>query len=336
MVKATTRSAFYVNAPHHRLRLEDRFLTRRDFLGRSGLGFGMLGLAAVLGPEILAAAPAGEAATSISPLSPRAPHFPARAKRVIHIFANGGPSHVDTFDPKPELARLHGQALPMDNLKTERRTGAAFQSPFKFKKYGQSGIEVSELFPKVAEHIDDMTVIRSMHADVPNHEPSLLLMNCGEARLPRPSVGSWITYGLGTVNQNLPGFISMCPGGYPIQETQNWQSGFLPGIYQGTYINTQHTEIEKLIEHIKNKFVSLDEQRQQLDLLRQLNEQHAQRRAQDSQLESRIQSFELAYRMQIDATDAFDIEKERQHIRELYGSGTQARQLRIARRLLER
>jgi hypothetical protein len=322
--------------PHHRLRLEDRFLTRRDFLGRSGLGFGMLGLAAVLGPEILAAAPAGDEAIGVSPLSPRAPQFPARAKRVIHIFANGGPSHVDTFDPKPALARLHGKPLPTDNLPTERRTGAAFQSPYSFKKYGQSGIEVSEIFPHVAEHIDDIAVVRSMHADVPNHEPSLLLMNCGEARLPRPSFGSWVTYGLGTLNQNLPGFITMCPGGYPIQESQNWQSAFLPGIYQGTYLNTQHQEIEKLIEYIRNPVVSTAEQRQQLDLLGQLNEQHSCRRAQDAQLEARIQSFELAYRMQMDATDAFDLTKEPAHIRERYGPGTQARQLLIARRLLER
>jgi hypothetical protein len=255
---------------------------------------------------------------------------------VIHIFANGGPSHVDTFDPKPALALLHGQALPMDNLKTERRTGAAFRSPFEFKKYGQSGIEVSELFARVAEHIDDIAVIRSMHADVPNHEPSLMLMNCGEARLPRPSMGSWVTYGLGTMNQNLPGFITMCPGGYPIQESQNWQSAFLPGIYQGNYLNTEHQEIEKLIEYIRNTASSRSEQRQQLDVLHRLNEAHARRRAQDGQMEARIESFELAYRMQMEATDAFDITKEPQHIHELYGPGTQARQLLIARRLLER
>jgi uncharacterized protein DUF1501 len=296
----------------------------------------MLGLANVLAPQHLEGAPSAEAVSSNSPLAPRAPHFPGKARRVIHIFANGGPSHVDTFDPKPALARLHGKALPMDNPATERRTGAAFKSPFGFKRYGQSGIEVSELFSHVAEHIDDIAVIRSMHADVPNHEPSLLLMNCGEARLPRPSMGSWLTYGLGTVNQNLPGFIAMCPGGYPIQESQNWQSASLPGIYQGTYINTQHQEIEKLIEHIKNKFISAAEQRQQLDLLRQLNEEHAQRRCQDAQLEARIQSFELAYRMQIDASDAFDITKEPEQIRNMYGPGTQARQLLIARRLLER
>ena len=298
----------------------------------------MLGLAQVLGPEIVRSGFAAQtdSGVNVTPLAPRSPHFPAKAKRIIHIFANGGPSHVDTFDPKPILEKLHGKPLPIDNLKTERRTGSAFKSPYTFKKYGQSGIEVSELFSNVAEHIDDICVIRSMHADVPNHEPSLLLMNCGEARLPRPSMGSWITYGLGSVNQNLPGFISMCPGGYPIQESQNWQSAFLPGIYQGTYINTQHEEIEKLIEHIKNKSISLVEQRQQLDLLRQLNEQFARRRAQDSQLEARVQSFELAYRMQMEASDAFDIMKEPEQVRQAYGTGTHARQLLIARRLVER
>src|ERR1051326_3159545 len=325
-----------MSAPHHKPRLEDRFLTRRDFLCKCGVGFGMIRLPNLLAPEVLNAALATRSAVGNSPLAPRAPHFPAKAQRIIHIFANGGPSHVDTFDPKPELARLHGHALPMDNLKTERRTGAAFQSPFKFTKYGRSGIEVRELFSKVAENLDDIAVIRSMHADVPNHEPSLLLMNCGEARLPRPSVGSWVSYGLGTLNQNLPGFITMCPGGYPIQESQNWQSAFLPGIYQGTYINTKHQEIEKLIEHIKNKFISVEEQRQQLDLLHALNDQHARRRAQDAQMEARVQSFELAYRMQMDASDAFDIEKEPRHVRDLYGTGTQARQLLVARRLLER
>ncbi len=325
-----------MNAQHHQPRLEDRFLTRRDFLGRCGMGFAMLGLANLLAPEMLAASLSNNAASADSPLAPKSPHFPGKAKRVIHIFANGGPSHVDTFDPKPMLARLHGQPLPMDNLATERKTGTAFQSPFQFKKHGRSGIEVSELFPYVAESIDDIAVIRSMRADVPNHEPSLLLMNCGDARLPRPSMGSWVTYGLGTQNQNLPGFISMCPGGHPIQESQNWQSAFLPGIFQGTYINTEHQDIEKLIENVKNKFVTTDEQRRQLELLRELNERHARRRANDAQMEARIQSFELAYRMQMDATDAFDIAREPESVRKLYGEGTQARQLLTARRLLER
>jgi hypothetical protein len=318
---------------HHPFNPEHLALTRREFLNRCGMGMGALGLGSVMNQLLTPAAQAGSAFTS--PLTPRQPHFPARAKRVIHIFANGGPSHVDTFDPKPLLAKYHGKEIPLQ-LRTERKTGAAYQSPYTFKKYGQSGIEVSELFPHVAESIDDIAVIRSMKADVPNHEPSLLLMNCGEARLVRPSMGSWVTYGLGSENQNLPGFISMCPGGYPIQESQNWQSGFLPGAYQGTYIDTRHTSIEKLIEHIKNGYTSLPEQRAQLDLLQQLNARHQKKRSEDGQIEARIQSFELAYRMQMDATDAFDIMKEPEPIRAMYGEGTQARQLLVARRLLEK
>jgi hypothetical protein len=305
------------------------FLTRREMLCRSGIGFASLGLAGLLAAE-------GTAATGTNPLEVKKPHFPGKAKRVIHLFMNGGPSHVDTFDPKPLLDKFHGKPLPAGNLRTERKTGAAYRSPFKFQRYGKSGIEVSEIFRHVAECIDDIAVIRSMQADVPNHEPSLMLMNCGEARLIRPSVGSWITYGLGSENQNLPGFIAMCPGGYPIQESQNWQAGFLPGAYQGTYINTRYTQIERLIEHIRNRYTARPEQRRQLDLLQQLNQRHLQKRQEDAQLEARIQSFELAYRMQIDASDAFDINREPRHIRDLYGKGVHGRQLLIARRLLEK
>jgi hypothetical protein len=299
------------------------------------MGFGALALADLMG-QVGLLSPTAQAAEPLNPLTPKKPHFPAQAKHVIHLFMNGGPSHVDTFDPKPALAELAGKPLPRENPRTERRTGAAFPSPFKFQKHGQSGIEVSELFPHVATCIDDIAVIRSMHADVPNHEPSLLLMNCGEARLIRPSMGSWVTYGLGSENQNLPGFIAMCPGGYPIQESQNWQAGFLPGVYQGTYLDTQHTDIEKLIEHVKNNFTPLPEQRRQLDLLQRLNAMHQERRQQDAQVEARIQSFELAYRMQLEAADAFDVSKEPRYIRDMYGPGTQARQILIARRLIER
>ena len=311
------------------------YATRREMLRRCGTGFGALALADLMARTDLVA---GSALTrdAVDSMAPRGPHFEARAKHVIHLFMNGGPSQVDTFDPKPKLAEYAGKNLPMENLRTERKTGAAFPSPYKFQKYGHSGIEVSEIFRHTAECIDDIAVIRSMHADVPNHEPSLMLMNCGEARLIRPSVGSWLTYGLGTENQNLPGFIAMCPGGYPIQESQNWQAGFLPGVYQGTYIDTKHTEIEKLIEHIKNNYVGLETQRRQLDLLRQLNELHRRERDHDAQLDARIQSFELAYRMQIEAADAFDVSREPQHILDMYGPGTQARQILIARRLVER
>ena len=318
---------------YHAPRLEDRFLTRRQFLNRCGMGMGALSLSAMVQGGL--ASESG--ADAISPLAPKAPHFPGRAKRVIHLFMNGGPSHVDTFDPKPLLDKLHGQALPSDrSLRTERPTGAAYRSPFKFKKYGQSGLEVSELFEKTAESIDDICVIRSMHADVPNHEPSLMLLNCGHARLPRPALGSWVTYGLGTENQNLPGFIAMCPGGYPIQESQNWQSAFLPGIFQGTYIDSKHTSIEKLIENIRNNYTSLPEQRSQLDLLQAFNEKHRRERQADAQLDARIQSFELAYRMQMDASDAFDVSKEPEYIRQAYGDSVQARSILIGRRLLER
>jgi hypothetical protein len=309
--------------------------TRREMLRRCGMGFGALGLAQLLNEQGLLADPPVPPDPAHPP-APRPPHFPGRARRVIHLFMNGGPSHVDTFDPKPSLARFAGRPLPMPNLRTERRTGAAFPSPFRFQRYGQSGIEVSELFPHVAACIDDIAVIRSMHADVPNHEPSLMLLNCGDARLIRPSMGSWVTYGLGSENQNLPGFIAMCPGGYPIQETQNWQSAFLPGVYQGTYIDTRHTELDRLIEHIRNPSVTQPQQRQQLDLLQQLNQRHQQRRQNDAQLEARIQSFELAYRMQTEAEDAFDVRREPRYIRDLYGPGVQARQLLIARRLLEK
>ncbi len=318
---------------HHKLSPEHLALTRREFLSRCGMGMGALSLASVMGNVLV---PSARAESFVSPLVPKAPQFPGKAKRVIHIFANGGPSHMDTFDPKPSLTKYGGKMLPMESLRTERRTGAALASPFKFKKYGESGIEVSELFSHVAENVDDMCIIRSMEAEVPNHEPSLLLMNCGEARSVRPSVGSWVTYGLGTENQNLPGFIAMCPNGYPIQESQNWQSGFLPGVFQGTYIDTQYTQIEKLIENIQNNYTSRPEQREQLDLLHALNEKHRAKRKEDGQIEARIQSFELAYRMQTDATDAFDVMREPEHIRNMYGPGTQGRQMLIARRLIER
>jgi hypothetical protein len=300
------------------------------------MGLGGLGLAALLTGTSRTGARAAGVPAYAPPLAPKAAHFPARAKRVIHLFMNGGPSHVDTFDPKPALETYAGKLLPVENPKTERKTGAAFPSPFKFRKHGRSGIEVSELFPHVAEAIDEIAVIRSMHADVPNHEPSLLLMNCGEARLIRPSMGSWLTYGLGSENQNLPGFIAMCPGGYPIQESQNWQAGFLPSVFQGTYIDTQHTRIEKLIENVRNTHLSTPAQRAQLDLLKALNERHARQRQHDGQLEGRIQSFELAFRMQMDASDAFDIQREPESVRRMYGEGTQARQILIARRLVER
>ncbi len=290
----------------------------------------MMALADMLGGE---AARAQSSATN--PLAAKQPHFAPKAQRVIHLFMNGGPSHVDTFDPKPILDKYHGQPLPT-SLRTERKTGAAFRSPFKFTRHGQSGIEVSELFPEVARSVDDLCVIRSMYADVPNHEPSFMLMNCGDGRQVRPSMGAWITYGLGTENQNLPGFLVMCPGGQPTMAGQNWRSAFLPGAFQGTYIDTRHAGPGRLVEHIRNDFLRPGRQRTQLDLLRRINELHGAQRPADPQLEARIQSFELAYRMQSEANEALDIRLEPQSIREMYGDSVYVRQLLIARRLLER
>ena len=313
---------------HHGPRLSDHFFTRREFLSRCGIGMGGLALSSML--------PDAAQASASSTLSVKGPHFTPRAKRVIHIFLNGGPSHVDTFDPKPSLQKYAGKLLPMSNLRTERKTGAAFPSPYKFKRHGQSGTEVSEIFPHTAKCVDDIAVIRSMHADVPNHEPSLMLMNSGDNPLARPSLGSWLTYGLGTENRNLPGFIAMCPGGHPVKGPDNWRSAFLPGIYEGVYVDTAHSKVEQLIKNIRNPRLGLADQRRQLDLLQALNRRHLDQRGHDPQLEARIQSYEQAYRMQMEATDAFDVEREPESTRERYGKTTQSRQLLMARRLVER
>ncbi|MCG8648179.1 MAG: DUF1501 domain-containing protein [Pirellulales bacterium] len=297
--------------------------SRRELLRTCGVGFGGLALDAMLAGE---ASAAGQV-----PL-----HFPAQAKHVIHLFMNGGPSHVDTFDPKEALERLDGKSAPTKNLRTERPTGNVLKSPFKFKNYGESGLPVSELFENTAKHIDDICVIRSMHADVPNHEPSLMLMNTGESRLVRPSMGSWLTYGLGSQNENLPAFVTMCPGGYPIKESQNWQNAFLPGKYQATYVDSSGQRVEQLLDNIRSAGVSETDQRKQLDLLSQLNHRHAKARPHDKRLESRIESFELAYRMQSEAAEAFDVGREPDAVRRLYGQGAFARQALIARRLVER
>jgi hypothetical protein len=313
--------------------LNDRLISRRQALWRSGMGMGALGLAGVL--RGVGAMQAAETMSSGSPLAPRQPHFAARAKRVIHLFMNGGPSQLDTFDPKPLLQNWAGKPIPV-SFRTERKTGTAFPSPFTFKKYGKSGLDVSELFPFTAEFADDLCVIRSMQTDLPNHEPSLMMMNCGELRMARPSVGSWVTYALGSENQNLPGFVVLCPSGYPVQGTENWRSGFLPGAFQGTYLDTAHTDIEKLIENIKHNFSTPRDQERQLSLLAALNRRHQASRQEDPAIEARIQAYELAARMQLEAVDAFDVSREPAHIREAYGDTVHGRQTLIARRLIER
>ena len=263
-------------------------------------------------------------------------HFPSKAKSVIHIFLNGGMSQVDTFDPKPELTRRGGQMLPFENLQTERRTGVALPSPFEFKQHGKSGIPVSDLFPHLSRCVDKMAVIRSMQAELPSHEMSLMLMNSGHQRLVRPSIGSWLNWGMGSDNQNLPGYVVLCPGGLPVGGQNNWRSAFLPGVYQGTLVDTAQADPKKLISHIQNPHLSKDEQSRQFDLLRKINQRHLDDRSGEAALEARIQSFELAYRMQVEATSAFDISREPQHIREMYGTGQQNEQLLMARRLVER
>ena len=307
-----------------------RNLSRRQMLTQLGTGLGMAGLAGIMCERSAAAAPA-----SISPLAARLPHFAPKVKHVIHIYLNGGPSQVDTFDPKPILAKYDGQPLPAGNLTTERHTGAAMGSPFKFAKRGESGIEISEIFEKTAAHADSLCLIRSMHANTPNHEQSMRLMNCGDERLSRPSMGAWITYGLGSENENLPGFIAMCPG-LPVADVSNWRSSFLPGVYQGTHLDTRKTKIDELIENNRSTEVSKRDQRRQLDLLSVLNRQHQEERSDEPELEARIQAFELAYRMQAEATDAFDVTREPPYIKAAYGDTIHGRQLLMARRLIER
>ncbi|MCE9529001.1 MAG: DUF1501 domain-containing protein [Planctomycetales bacterium] len=305
-------------------------VSRRQMLSQMGAGLGMAGLASLLCEQSASAAPA-----SMSPLAARLPHFAPKVKHVIHIYLNGGPSQVDTFDPKPILAKYDGQPLPAGNLTTERHTGAAMGSPFKFAKYGQSGLEISEIFGKTAAHADSICLIRSMHANTPNHEQSMRLMNCGDERLSRPSLGAWLTYGLGSENENLPGFIAMCPG-LPVADVSNWRSSFLPGVYQGTHLDTRKTKVDELIENIRSTEVSKRDQRRQLDLLSTLNRQHQDERADEPELEARIQAFELAYRMQAEATDAFDVTREPAYIQAAYGDTVHGRQLLMARRLIER
>jgi Protein of unknown function (DUF1501) len=308
-------------------------LTRREYLHRVGSGLGLLGLAGVMSDnKLLADAPA---APNASPLAPKAPHFPAKAKRIIHLFMNGGPSQVDTFDPKPALARWNGQRPPASSLRTERSTAGLMMSPFRFDRCGQSGLEISEIFPHLRGQADELCVIRSMHTNVPNHEPSLLMMNSGEMQPIRPSYGSWMLYGLGTENQNLPGFVTMCPG-FPVVGPQLWSNSFLPGIFQGTHINNSNFDPQRVLANINNGYLPPTEQREQVALLQRLNRLHLESRGGDNPLEARIQSMEMAFRMQFEAQDVFDLARETQSTRNLYGSTPFGNACLVGRRLLER
>jgi hypothetical protein len=307
----------------HQPGLADICFTRRQFLNRFGMGFGALSLASLLGPEFAAQA---KPSANLNPLNPRSPHFTGKARRVIHIFCQGGPSHLDTWDPKPGMAKFAGKEV-------QEIGGVPLPSPFKFTKTGRSGIEVSELFPKIGESIDDIAVIRSMNTDIPAHEFATVMMNTGSGRLVKPSMGSWVLYGLGSENQNLPGFIALNGG---LGGPANWRSAFLPGAFQGTLISNVNTSPDRIIENIKSYYASNPQQREQLDLLKAFNDIHSASLNREAALEARIQSFELAFKMQSEAMDAFNLNDEPQHIRDLYGTEQHSRDMLIARRLVER
>ena len=272
-----------------------------------------------------------------NPLAVKSPMFPAKAKRVIFLFMSGGPSHVDTFDPKPMLDRDNGKPLPFAKPSLERtKTGNLLKSPFKFAKYGQAGIDVSELFPNVAKCVDDLCVVRSMVADNINHNGACLQMNTGEQAFSRPSMGSWLLYGLGSENQNLPGFVVISPA-QPAQGAPLWASSFLPATYQGTLVS----DLKNPIANLSNPSASLERQREELDVLAELNQIHRSSREEDSRISARMAAYELAFRMQSEAPEAFDVERESAATKSLYGlddSTTElfGKQCLMARRLSER
>ena len=302
--------------------LKNNLVSRRQLLKSSGVGFGMLGLSALLAQEQQLDA----AVKSTSPLIPKQTHHTPRAKHVIFLFMNGGPSHVDTFDPKPELKVQEGKA---------GKGGKYMPSPFSFSKYGEAGIDMSELYPNLGKVADELCILRGMHTTTPNHEPGLLMMNSGNQQPIRPCLGSWVTYGLGTENQNLPGFVVLCPG-KPVVGPALWGNSFLPGIYQGTHINNSKVDPKNVIGHINNKNLTPDAQRRLLDLLQQSNRKHLEKRTADLNLEARIQSLEVAYGMQFEAQQAFDITSESQETLDAYGEGQFANGCLVARRLVER
>ncbi len=292
-------------------------IDRRRMLQRAGAGFGMLPLVSLLPHQAQAAA------------LPQ-PHFQPRAKRVIFLFMNGAPSHVDTFDPKPKLAEVAGQQ-PTD--KPTKGSGY-MPSPFRFAPRGESGVVMSELFPQLANYADDLCVIRSMHTDTPNHEPGLLLMHSGSQQPTRPCLGSWASYGLGTENENLPAFVALCPG-MPVVGPQLWSSAFLPGNHQALSVNTTDMRLESLVAHLKHPSFSRRDQREQLDLIQQLNQLQVQT-IEDDELNAHIRSLELAFQMQSEATEAFDVSREPASVHQRYGSTTFGQSCLLGRRLLER
>ncbi|QEG39826.1 DUF1501 domain-containing protein [Roseimaritima ulvae] len=325
--------------PLRPLRTANTALSRRQMLQRCGSGAGMLGLAALLADERALAA-----SSAIDPLAPRAPHFASKAKRVIWFFINGGPSQVDTFDYKPELAKADGKQLEGFDKFTgffANSVGGVMKSPFQFTPRGQSGKMVSEIFPHLGEHVDKMAFIHSGHTESNNHSPALFMMNCGLPRMGYPCVGSWVTYGLGSESRNLPAFVVMSDPlnrGLPKGQASNWSAGFLPGAFQGTWLKPQGAPIDNLQ---RPAAMNDAQQRAQLDFLSQLNSLHREQQANEAELTARIESYELAYRMQMSAPEALAIDQEPEHVQKLYGLDQPhckhfAKQCLTARRMVER
>ncbi len=312
--------------------------SRRELLSRAGCGFGSVALAHLLGQEPARADEARD------PLSVRAPHFPAKARAAIWLFINGGPSHVDTWDYKPELEKRDGTELAGFNKFTgffSNEVGGLMKSPFRFARHGGCGKWVSEIFPHQAAHVDKMAFIHSGYTESNNHSPALFMVNSGEPRMGHPCVGSWVTYGLGSESRNLPAFVVMSDPlgrGLPKGHAQNWGAGFLPSVYQGTYLKPAGVPIDNMEP---DAGLAGERQRRQLDLLAALNRDHLERNPAEKDLAARIESFELAYRMQAAAPEALDVESEPEHVKRLYGLDNKkcahfARQCLIARRMVER
>lgn len=318
-------------------------LSRRDLFRRAGHGAGMLALAGLLDDQRLLM-PRAMAAPSGDPLAPRPPQLKTRAKSVIWLFMNGGPSQVDTWDYKPELIRRHGQELPGFDKKTGFFTdsvGPLMKSPFAWAQHGQSGTWASDLFPHLSRHVDKMAFLHSCHTESNNHSPALFMINTGSTRMGFPCVGSWMTYGLGSESRDLPSFVVMSDPldrGLPKGQASNWGAGFLPSVYQGTWLRPKGDPIDNLN---RATGMNAEAQRAQLDLLRSLNQHHLAQAGSESELGARIESFELAYRMQTAAPEAFGIEREPEHLKHLYGLDQShcrhfAAQCLMARRMVER
>lgn len=320
-------------------------LHRRELLRRAGGGAGLLGLATLLSDEgLLRSAAAATPNRTLNPLAPHEGHFAAKAKSVIWVFVNGGPSHVDTWDFKPELIKRDGQELPGFDRFTgffANAVGPLMKSPFKFTQHGECGKHVSEIFPHLSQHVDKMAFVHSLHGKSNNHSPALFMMNTGFTQMGHPCVGSWVTYGLGSESRDLPAFVVMSDPlgrGLPKGYSLNWGAGFLPSVFQGTWLKPQGDPIDNMI---RPKEMTEASQRSQLDLLKQLNQQQVDQRPQELEFAARLESFELAYRMQSAAPDAIDVDREPEHIRKLYGVDQPkcqhfARQCLVARRMVER